>query len=382
MINKETPLTKAQKEIITEFYSHKPVKVIFNKEERDNLWKQLTDKTQNFDFNELNEKCPALSHQIKKSYENQNYIQSAVFSECVYAQALAKLFKLELFINCDINNSFLSGEIIQLLHSYNLVPRYVYSSIDKSRMLIQAGGSRGIDSALITIINPVIFKIEFKEPSAKTSEPDLPKYGEDGILKIKDEFLEKNPQFDLMLKEQVGLNFFNSMGSNINNFSFESIDFAVSNNYCKSNNFYKKDADVIVTEDIDGSLTMIPANQVSRWAEIQGEIRPAGRNHYCVWTPNALRNFLNKIGAKVDDHQAIVNKDVLDFRIARGSDGKISGYKINPLFFVFLDNCKDLGSSVKFDINSVRQLNPTIAGKIFFKELKYSSVKKYYMKLK
>ena len=98
---------------------------------------------------------------------------------------------------------------------------------DGRRMLIQAGGCGGVDSALITVFDLKIFTIEFKEPGAKTSEPDLPKYGEDGILKITEEFLAQYPQFSAMLYEQAGLNFFEVMGSNVNDFSPESINQAI-----------------------------------------------------------------------------------------------------------------------------------------------------------
>ena len=37
---------------------------------------------------------------------------------------------------------------------------------------------------------------------------------------------------------------------------------------------------------------MMPVNQVQLWAELEGEIRPAGRNRYKVWTPAALNRFM------------------------------------------------------------------------------------------
>ena len=201
--------------------------------------------------------CPALYDQIKKSYSTGNNIQSAVFSECVYAQTIANMFNLKLFVDSNNCESFIPNSIIKLLQSYNLHPRYAYSSEDKKRMLIQAGGHNGVDSALITVMDLNIFTIEFKEPAAKASEPDLPKYSEDGNLVINDIFLKKYPQFKEMLKEKYNkINFFEIMGSNINDFSKESIDIAVSNNY------NKKYADVICVEDKSGYLIMLPANQV------------------------------------------------------------------------------------------------------------------------
>lgn len=368
------PLTKLQKEIMQEFYRVPATKVIYNKGERSTLWKLATSRSTSLDFEELRLKCPALEHQIRKSYQSGKNIQSAVFSECVYAQTFANMMNLEIFVNCFDVTDYIPEPVVRLLASYHLVPRYVYSTIDKRRMLIQAGGCDGIDSALITVIDLVIYTIEFKEPGAKTSEPDLPKYGEDGVLTITEKWIQNNPQFRAMLAEQEGLNFFEVMGSNINNFSKESIDIAVSNNYSTA----KKYADVICTEDIRGFLVMIPTNQASVWAEIEGEIRPAGRNHYNVWTPMALRRFISQKGGVLNGDIVTINKNNLDERRERGGNRKLSGYKVTPLFFVYIDDCTETNGLLTFDIKKMQQLNPTIAGKMFFKKILHKDVKSYY----
>ena len=373
MTTERIPLTKLQKEIMAEFYGVPATKVIYDKTQRKALWDVATRKDPSIDLSAIAEKCPALAHQIHKSYETDRNIQSAVFSECVYAQTLANMLNLSVFINCTFNSGFIPSEVESLLRSYNLFPRYVYSTENKNRMLIQAGGCNGIDSALISVIDLNIYTIEFKEPGAKTSEPDLPKYDEDGILKVTDDFLERYPQFGAMLEEQKGLNFFEVMGNNVHNFSKDSINIAVSNNYTK------KYADVVCTEDKNGFLVMLPINQVSLWAAIEGEIRPAGRNHYKVWTPNALGVFLIKLGAEIDrDNRVKIAKRVLEVRRERGGNRRVSGYKINSLFFVYTKDCEENADFILFDINDVRQLNPTIAGKMFFDGLDHEEVLRYY----
>ncbi|MBQ6780359.1 MAG: hypothetical protein IJP62_03915 [Treponema sp.] len=375
MKGERIPLTKLQKEIMQEFYSIALTKVIFTKKEREYLWDLATKRSSNLDLQNLKEKCPALEHQIQKSYEQGNNIQSAVFSECVYAQTFANMLKLDLFINCSGDQKFIPSSVANLIDSYNLVPRYVYSTKDKRRMLIQAGGCGGIDSALITVIDLVIYTIEFKEPGAKITEPDLPKYGEDGKLKITEKFLHDYPQFEAMLNEQKDLNFFEIMGHNINDFSEASIKLAVSNNYVK------KYADVICTEDNNGYFVMLPANQVQLWADLQGEIRPAGRNHYKVWTPVALSRLMLQYEPDIVGTTVRIEKNKLDVRKARGGNGKISGYKITPLFFVYAKDCEDDGKYITFNLMKVQQLNPTIAGKMFFTSLKYEEVKSYYQQM-
>lgn len=368
------PLTNDQAEIMKEFYNVKPTKVIFNKTERNVMWKKATARSSDFNFEELKMKCPALEHQIKRSYESGHNIQSAVFSECVYAQTFANMMGLNKFVNCYETSGFIPDNVGRLLSSFHLVPRYVYSTLDKKRMLIQAGGCDGIDSALITVIDLKIYTIEFKEPGAKTSEPDLPKYKEDGILVVTNKWLSTNPQFEAMLNEQQGLNFFQVMGSNINNFSKESIDIAVSGNYAGK----KKFATVICTEDIKGFLVMLPTNQVSIWADIEGEIRPAGRNHYKVWTPLALRRFLLEKGASINENIVKINKSNLEERRERGGNRRLSGYKVTPLFFVYVEYCHESDGVLTFAIDKMQQLNPTIAGKMFFRKLMHNDVKKHY----
>lgn len=41
-------------------------------------------------------------------------------------------------------------------------------------------------------------------------------------------------------------------------------------------------------------------------------------------------------------------------------------------------DCIEKGENIVFDLHKVQQLNPTIAGKMFFKKLKYNEVKEYY----
>lgn len=365
------PLTKKQKEIITEFYSLPFRKVILPKNERTFLWNNFINKKR-ID-RKLQNKCPAAYAEIEKALTYNQNIQSAVFSECAYAQTLANILDLCDFVDHIKNNTFLPISIINLLNSYNLVPRYIYSNNKQTRILIQAGGCKGVDSALVSVLDNDVYTIEFKEAGAKTSEPDLPKYGEDGKLILTDDFINRYPQFTEMLKQHIGFNFFEKKGHNENNFTPESIRIAVTENYSS-----KKFADVICTEDINNYLTMIPSNQVDRWADLQGEIRTAGRNSYSVWTPNALSKSIIQLGGKIKDDYVYINRSSLEERKPRGGNG-ISGYKITSLFFIRLGDCKiEKNGDLKFELHKVRQLKPTIAAKMFFNNLDISEVKKYY----
>ena len=354
-----------------EFYRIPFSKVVLSKVQRTEIWNKF--KSGNNTGTGIHKICPAIFAEIKKARDCDQNIQSAIFSECAYAQTLANILDLKHFVNHVEDYSFLPSAIMGLLHSYNLVPRYIYSNESKTRMLIQAGGCSGVDSALISVLDKDVYTIEFKEAGAKTSEPDLPKYGEDGKLILTDDFIERYPQFKEMMKPHIGFNFFENRGHNENNFTAESIRIAVTENYTS-----KKFADVICTEDSNSYLTMMPANQVDCWADLQGEIRTAGRNSYAVWTPRALFRFINQLGGTVNGKQVSVNRSNLEERKPRGGSG-ISGYKITPLFFVRINDCKiTQNNDVVFDIKSVRQLNPTITAKMFFNLLDVAKVKAYY----
>ena len=371
------PLTKMQLDIMRIFYSKGPEAVVMDKKERRNVWDKVKKRKWDIEGPEMRRiemLSPALAHQITRSVDTGGNIQSAVFSECVYAQTLANMLGLERFFNCYDNREVISSKILLLLESYGLMPRYAYMD-DGSSILIQAGGNNGVDSALIMVEDLNVYTIEFKEPAAKTSEPDLPPYGEDGVIVVSNIFIKNNPQFVDMLNENAGLNILDNVGHNINKFSAESIRMAVSNNYSGS----KKYADVICTEDKDGLLVMIPANHVHKWSRMEGEIRTAGRNNYKVWTPLYLRRSLMEIGAHIDDRGvAVVHESRLSERRARGGSS-VTGYKINPVMFVRVSRINRLNDGfISFSLNDVRQLRPTIAAKMFFDNLEYRSVAERY----
>jgi hypothetical protein len=200
------PLTKKQLEIMMEFYSVAFTKVVLTKEERNDIWKDC--KVDKSPVNDLKKICPAAYAEIQRSIEHRQNLQSAIFSECAFAQTLANIFNLPMFVDYSVDPSPVPCSTIGLLHSYNLVPRFVYSNTAKTRMLIQAGGNAGVDSALISVLDNDVYTIEFKEAGAKTSEPDLPKYGEDGKLILTKDFESRYPQFVDMMRQHVGFSFF------------------------------------------------------------------------------------------------------------------------------------------------------------------------------
>jgi hypothetical protein len=369
-------LSKAQKIMLSDFYSKPSTKVAFNTSERRKIWDKFKVERNIKKFNYIEESVPAIFAEINKAVVHEKNIQPAVFSECVYAQAFANKFNLSVFEN-HINSEGIKFDFsgIEIPNAEDLTIRYSYSRSDKKISLVQAGGAGGVDCALISFEEKIATMIELKEPYARTSAPDLPKYGEDGFLVSSEKFVQENPQFRSMLEEQIRkkFNIFENIGSNLSDFSAESIESAVTENYSG-----EKFADFICTEDSSGYLALIPSSHVAIWAKLEGELRPTGRNSYPVWTPNKLLSVLKEKGGSV--HADTVTMQLSSFKQSKARGGEnISRFKISPLFFVRSADVENMKGTVTFKLDAVKQNIPDITAKINFKNLEVSEVKKFYM---
>jgi len=161
-----------------EFYNKSNYKVKLNKSERKEIWDDFKSNRDIKKFIHLNSTVPALFNEMQKVKKSKRNLQSAVFSECVYAQGIADQFELPIF-KMHNNDLELNLENFQNSNFPKLVTRYSYTKMDNSVLLAQAGGAKAVDCAYISQIEKNFLMIEFKEPYARTSEPDLPKYNED-----------------------------------------------------------------------------------------------------------------------------------------------------------------------------------------------------------
>jgi len=371
-------LSEAQRKILREFYQTPDVTVPLNKMERRRIWDDFVANRDINNITHLQDSIPALYAEMEKALSQNRNIQPAVFSECVYTQSLAVKFSLSAYeMHLENERLDFDNRISNSKELNSLTVRYSFTNANKTKTLYQAGGANGVDCALHTLLPNELTWIEMKEPYARTSEPDLPKYGEDGFLISSRAFEDSYPQFKAMLEEQLEkcLNVFEHIGNNIAEFSASSIEKAVTENYSG-----EKLAHVICTEDEDGNLVMLPSNHVAFWAKLEGEIRPSGRNSYSVWTPIKLMEILESMGATFNGDLVRVPVSKLKTSNARGSK-KVSRYKINPLFFVRDSLVRIEGEFAFFPLKMVKQLNPSITAKMNFKGLKISEVKDFYSEL-
>ena len=98
-MKKSLELSSAQKDLLLKFYRGPNQKIALNKNERKILWDQFIKEKKIEKYAYLGNAVPAIFEEMKKSIKGQNNIQPAVFSECVYAQALAHKFELSIFNN-------------------------------------------------------------------------------------------------------------------------------------------------------------------------------------------------------------------------------------------------------------------------------------------
>jgi len=374
-MNNSDGLSNSQKKVLLDFYSRPATKVAFNTLERKKIWDEFKKHRKIDSFNSLKVQVPAFFSEMNKALVNKKNIQPAVFSECVYAQAIANKFELKVFSNHkDTQGVEFSFENIDINYVKKLTVRYSYSDLKNKITLIQAGGASGVDCALVSYEEKIATMLELKEPYARTSAPDLPKYGEDGNLVTSDRFEKEYPQFKSMLEEQIKnrFNIFEHVGKNFSDFSAKSIEKAVIENYSGS-----KFADFICTEDSDGYLVIIPCGHVAKWAKLEGELRPTGRNSYPVWTPIKLTKVIEEKGGKVVGD--IVTMPLSSFKQSKARGGeRISRFKISPLFFIRSEDAETTQSQVSFTLDSVEQNIPDITTKINFKGIQFSKVKEFY----
>jgi len=378
----ENQFEDLQGALLSEFYAKDSPSVAFPKKRRDEIWKAFKDDRSIQAAALDRHSCETLYLEMEKALRAGRNIQSAVFSECVYAKALGDQLEIRNLILPQENNSIFNTSISTRLDELGINPRYIYANQVRTRFLIQAGGPQGSDCALVEMENRnfTITLIEFKEPASKTTEADLPPYREDGLLTLNAAFESKHPQYVPMIQEQISrkLNVYEYFGHNINDFSKKSILDAVLENFQGS-----RSPAVICTEDAAGFLTMIPTQDVNKWARLEGEIRPAGRNNYEIWTPRKFAQIIGELGGDIREGEISIPRRAIVEGYARGGHSKIpTRLKIGTIFFIRPQKLMKLDDeqNYHFSLADVRQLRPTVAAKMFFNDLDARMVGQEYRK--
>ena len=303
-------------------------------------------------------KVKSVKCEVERQFSLKKRLQSGTLCECVMAETIAKIYKLDCF--ADIFHTYirdLPANILYKLRDDNnrILCRYIYYNPDDiNNFLIQYGNPTRYDADLY--LDNEIVKIEFKDRIARAGEKET-EYDNDGKLTYTDKFAEDNPDYIPLI------NRFNERYNLIDiegNYQIEndSDKKAILKAYFKNLGF-----ETLVSIDDNNQLIAITEDCIempdgSEFLSLEGsEIRRAGKNSYKVFTPELLLSSIEKDGGTVDGEKVTIPAQNMTDRI---NNGQITGKKINHLFFVSIENVNDEYGNYLCSGKSVKQLKPTL----------------------
>ena len=320
-----------------------------------NIYKRNYDKVKNFD--ELISKFPKDLHplfksEIEKQYNDNEAIQSGLFTELSVLATLAKMYKMPNFMWQN--------------HGY------IYEN-DNWRFILQGnmghgntGLSEGNDLLITDKEKNITYNCEIKQPIARLNERDV-KYDENGKLIIRED-LEDTQYIEIINYFNNNFNVFETIGHNT----------PIPEQYVdKIIDDYFSTVDYIFTY-IRGYMVIIPNNKElidTIYDKTVSEIRTLnGKNSRVIFTPIYAKTVLDKYLIKEDDNYYYFNKNDFEYRPGRGTEAKgryvlKEGFFIEGKYVFFKDNilyCKK---------NNYKQNCPLISPKAKLKPT-YSELKR------
>ena len=303
-------------------------------------------------------KVKSVRCEIERQFLLKKRLQSGTVCECVMAETIAKMYNLDCF--ADIFHTYvrdLPANILYRLRDDNnkVLCRYIYyNSADLNNFLIQYGNPTRYDADLY--LDDEIVKIEFKDKIARAGEKET-EYDNDGKLIYTDKFAEENPDYIPLIDSfNEDYNLIDIEG----NYQIESDEDrkSILKSYFKNLGF-----ETLVSIDDNNQLIAITEDCIDiedseKIISLEGsEIRRAGKNSYNVFTPELLLKSIKRDNGKVSGEiVSIPSNNMLN----RTNNGKITGKKINHLFYVSIENITDEYGNCIFLIKNVKQLKPTL----------------------
>lgn len=306
--------------------------------------------------------------EFEKQFNRKMALQPAILNECFVAQTLANVLNLNKFIDADEKRENVPSELFEALirsKGGNLepaMPRYIYFSNKKGVVLLQYGDSSSIDAVFVK--DGYRVRLEIKEEKAKLGEYDL-NYDEAGKLIPTPNILQGHIDY---------LKFINIFNSKTNVFDYMGRNFKIGE-YLDSELlinivgtvFDLKKIDLYILQNKE-TIFSVPTKNLLSCVDVNtgSEIRTAGRNHYQVFTPNKLIEYIKLYGGNIVDGIVVLPYLNKNESKARGKS-TISRYKINSLFFVKYEDVTIDGPLISFSLNKVRQNKATISIHLYSK---------------
>ena len=198
--------------------------------------------------------------------------------------------------------------------------------------------------------------MEFKDKIARAGEKET-EYDNQGKLIYSEKFAEENPDYIPLIKK------FNEENNIIDlpgNYQIENEDDkkAMLKAYFKNLGF-----ESLVSLDDNSELVAITENCIDtkngkNFLSLDGsEIRRTGKNYYGVFTKELLLKSIREIGGKIEnDNVQVPIENMSD----RTNNGKVTGKKINHLFFVKIENVTENSEYYNFSLKNIKQIKPTL----------------------
>lgn len=303
-------------------------------------------------------KVKSVKAEIERQFSIKKKLQVGTLCECVMAETIASLYNLNCF--CDVFHTYirdLPANILYRLRDDNnrILCRYIYyNKDDLNTFIIQYGNPTRYDTDLY--LNNKKVKLEFKDRISRAGEKEV-EYDENGKLVYSNEFAMENPEYIPLIEL---FNEYYNIVDLTGNYKIKSEDdrIAILKSYFENLGF-----EALVTIDNNSSLIAItkdcikPDNNLKIISLEGSEIRRAGKNSYNVFTMNLLLKSIKKIDGVVESNTVKIPVNKMTDRI---NNGKVTGKKINHLFFVKIGKIKEKDGYYTFSLSDVKQLKPTI----------------------
>lgn len=335
----------------------------------DNYYKNNFDRYENYnDFynnmgslKEYLEMSFSAKAEFEKQFKINKGLQPSIVNECFVVQTIANALNLENFMDIDAKPDEVPSELMLYAITFTgktgkARPRYLFYNNKQNVILFQYGDSSSIDALFVSDKNSI--RIEIKSESSKLSEIDIPRYNEKGFLELDERFKNKYPEYielinqfnkDTNMIEFIGHNY--KLKDHLDDKTLKNIVEAV---------FETKDMDLFILQKADSLFPVIPADLMRNVDIGTSEIRTAGRNAKKVFTPLYLQTVLDELGGKIVDDKIrlpLIKEKLSDGRQTK----KVSRYKLNNYFFLYINKIKIEEDFVLFKITDVKQLKPTIS---------------------
>lgn len=303
-------------------------------------------------------KLKSVRAEVERQFKIKKRLQSGTLCECVMTETIAQIYGLDSF--ADVFHTYireLPANILYRLRDDNnkILCRYIYYNKDNlNTFLIQYGNPTRYDADLY--IDNQIVKLEFKNRIARAGEKET-EYNDEGKLIYSDKFAEENPNYIPLIEK---FNEKNNIVELMGNYEIDNEEDkkALLKSYFKNLGF-----EALVSLDDNSQLVTITEDCIDPkdgkvFLSLDGsEIRRSGKNSYSVFTKELLLKSIQRIeGTILDETVKIPVANMSD----RVNNGKITGKKINHLFFVKIGNVIEKDGYYVFSLKNVKQLKPTL----------------------